>query len=84
MTNTDIRLFMLLIFFIWAIFYSGLWSWKNYNLKRFGALNRRLPPEYTSTEELLNLELMSKEDFHLLHHSRVVVFEKNPIKDIRK
>jgi poly-beta-1,6-N-acetyl-D-glucosamine synthesis protein len=83
MSNTDIRSFMIIILFIWVIFYIGLWSWKNYNLKKFGALNRRLPPDYTTNEELLNLELMSKEDFHLLHQSRVVVFEKNPIKDIR-
>lgn len=84
MTNTDIRSFMLFVFFIWVIFYIGLWSWKNYNIKRFGSLNRRLPPDYTTTQDLLKLELMSIEDFHLLHQSRVVVFEKNPIKEIRK
>ncbi len=84
MTNSDIRSFMLVIFWLWLFFFVGLWSWKNYNLKRFGSLNRRSQPHDTTIEDLLSLELMTEEDFHLLHQSRLVVFEKNPIKDIRK
>ncbi|MGG1677231.1 hypothetical protein ACIFOT_15950 [Neobacillus sp. NRS-1170] len=82
MTNSDIRSFLIMVFCLWLIFYIGLWSWKNYNLKRFGPLKRRSMPNDTTKEDLLRLKLMSEEDFQSLHQSRVVVFEKNPIKDI--
>jgi poly-beta-1,6-N-acetyl-D-glucosamine synthesis protein len=84
MTNRDIRDFIFMIFFIWFFFYIGLWGWKNYNLKKFGQLNRRLQPNLTAKDDLLSLELMNEEDFQLLHQSRLVIFEKNPIKDLRK
>lgn len=84
MTNQDIRFFILMIICIWTFFFIGLWSWKSYNLKRFGPLNRRVKPKLTTQEDLLNLDLMNKEDFLLLHNSRLVIFEKNPIKELRK
>lgn len=84
MTNKEIWSFMWIVFCIWLIFYIVLWCWKNYNLKRFGSLNRRTQPIPTTKKDILSLGLMDEKDFQLLHQSRVVVFEKNPIKDIRK
>lgn len=84
MTNHNILTFMLLILLIWLSFYIGLSIWRIYNLKRFGFLNRRTQPTHTTKEELLNLGLMNEKDYQLLHQSRVVVFEKNPIKELRK
>jgi biofilm PGA synthesis protein PgaD len=82
MTNSDIRSFVFFVFFLWIVFYIGLWSWKLYNKKRFGSLNRRVYPVHSTKEDLLRLKFMSEKDFHSLHESNVIIFEKNPIKDI--
>lgn len=81
-TNGDIRSFLFMVFCLLLFFNIGLWSWKYYNLKRFGPLNRRAVPTPATKEDLLSLELMNEKDFNSLHQSKVVVFEKNPIKDI--
>jgi poly-beta-1,6-N-acetyl-D-glucosamine synthesis protein len=82
MTNSDIRSFLFIVFIIWIVFYLGLWSWKLYNKKRFGSLNRRVYPEHSTKEDLLSLKLISEKDFDSLHESNVIIFEKNPIKDL--
>ncbi|PGS55233.1 hypothetical protein COC46_03585 [Bacillus sp. AFS041924] len=82
MTNHDIRLFILFVMLLWIVFYFGLLGWKFYNLRRLGALNRRKYPKYTTKEDLLNLKLMSEEDYIKLQNSKVIIFEKNPIREL--
>ncbi|MGM7719208.1 poly-beta-1,6-N-acetyl-D-glucosamine biosynthesis protein PgaD [Metabacillus sp. Hm71] len=82
MTNSDIRAFLFIILFIWAIFYLVLWGWKIYNKKRFGSLNRRTYPANATKEDLLSLQFMSEKDYDSLQQSNVIIFEKNPIKEI--
>jgi poly-beta-1,6-N-acetyl-D-glucosamine synthesis protein len=81
-TNSDIRMFIFFAFLIWIFFYIGLFSWKFYNQKRFGSLNRRTYPEPTTKDDLLNLQLMSEENYIILQNSKRIVFEKNPIHEL--
>jgi len=81
MTNEDIRSFLYVVFMILLSFIIGLWSWKFYNKKKFGSYNRRRYPLATTEEELLALNLMSKEDYLLLQESKIVTFEKNPVRE---
>lgn len=82
MTNHDIRFFILIVFLLWIVFYFSLLSWKFYNLRRFGALNRRKYPKFTTKDDLLNLKLMSEEDYIKVQNSKVIIFEKNPIREL--
>ena len=82
MTNHDIRFFILFTILLWIVFYFGLLSWKFYNLKRFGSLRRRSYPKFTTKEDLLNLKLMSEEDYNKLQNSKIIIFEKNPIQGL--
>lgn len=82
MTNKDIRGFLFMAFFMWAVFYVGLWCWKIYNMKRFGSLKRRKYPLPTSKADLLALGLVDDKDYETLQNSKYIVFEKNPIRDL--
>ncbi|TDL76093.1 hypothetical protein [Peribacillus frigoritolerans] len=84
MTNMDIQSFMLLALIMWLAFYVGLWIWKFYNQKRFGSLDRRTYPLPTTKEDLLNLQLINEKDYDTLQQSKMIVFERNPIRDIKK
>ncbi|KEF36782.1 PgaD-like protein [Schinkia azotoformans MEV2011] len=81
-TNKDIQIFTFKGFLIWFCFYFGLRIWRQYNRRRFGILTRRHYPGPTTKEEMLALQLMSKENFELVQQSKFVVFEKNPIRDL--
>lgn len=81
-TNKDILSFTLNGFLIWSWFYFGLRIWRQYNTRRFGKLTRRKYPEPTTKEEILSLQFMSKENFEMVQRSKLVVFEKNPIRDL--
>lgn len=82
MTNHDIRFFILFVILLWIVFYFGLLGWKFYNLKRFGSLRRRSYPKFTTKEDLLNLKLMSEEDYNKLEDSKIIIFENNPIQEL--
>ncbi|MFF3021877.1 poly-beta-1,6-N-acetyl-D-glucosamine biosynthesis protein PgaD [Gottfriedia sp. NPDC057948] len=82
MTNHDIRFFILFVILLWIVFYFGLLGWKFYNLKRFGSLRRRSYPKFTTKEDLLNLKLMSEEDYNKLQDSKIIIFENNPIQEL--
>lgn len=82
-TNNDIQNF----FGINALILVGIISvflfWRFYNKKRFGNLNRRTYPELTTDTDMLDLALMSPNDYHHLQNNRFVVFEQNPIQDLK-
>ena len=82
MTNSEIRLFIFFVFLIWLLFYIGLLGWKFYNQKRFGSLTRRKYPELTTKEDLLNLQLMSEDDYSKLQNSKIIIFDRNPIREL--
>ncbi len=84
MTNQDIRMFILLTFNCFFIFCSILLSWKFYNKNKFGQLNRRLEPKQTIKEDMLALNLMDEETYDLLFKEKVIIFEKNPLKELER
>jgi poly-beta-1,6-N-acetyl-D-glucosamine synthesis protein len=81
-TNKDIQIFLFNGFLIWLSFYIGLWVWRFYNRKRFGTLRRRTYPKPVTRANMLELQLMSEENYDLVQRSKLVVFEENPIRDI--
>ncbi|HAX73077.1 MAG TPA: poly-beta-1,6-N-acetyl-D-glucosamine biosynthesis protein PgaD [Firmicutes bacterium] len=81
-TNQDIQSFFL-VSAIWiGIIFSLLYIWRTYNKQRFGKLKRRKMPLVTSDEEMVNLKLVDKDDYENLQQHKVIVFEKNPVKDL--
>ncbi|MFN4213508.1 poly-beta-1,6-N-acetyl-D-glucosamine biosynthesis protein PgaD [Exiguobacterium sp.] len=83
-TNADIR--GLLALGLMALLASALilFTWRTYNKKRYGSLNRRKPPTPTTIEELASLGLMDEADIQRLQTEKVVVFTDNPVKELPK
>ncbi|MDD4593254.1 MAG: poly-beta-1,6-N-acetyl-D-glucosamine biosynthesis protein PgaD [Parabacteroides sp.] len=81
-SNNDIRRFLAMTFIIFLIFFVSLLSWKYYNKARFGKLNRRSRPGDTTDKEICDLKLVDAITYERLKKEKVVIFEKNPIKEI--
>lgn len=81
-TNEDIRRFIgkSILYFIMCLI--GLFLWKVYNTKRYGHLNRREHPPNTLDQEMIELGLVQGAVYHRLQNEQVIIFEKNPIKDV--
>lgn len=81
-TNRDIR--ELLGFGALALLISAcaLYVWRTYNKKRFGPLSRRKAPTDTTREDWLKLELIEPDEIERLQRDKVIVFEKNPVKEL--
>ena len=82
MTNNDINWFLIIVFLLLIMSFFILIIWRTYNKKKFGSLNRRVYPENTTKEEMLNLNLISEENFNRLQENGVLIFEENPIKEL--
>jgi biofilm PGA synthesis protein PgaD len=84
MTNND----------IWDIFKIGaillisiyilLSAWGSYNKKKYGSLRRRKYPAPTTEEDLMKLNMIDEITYEELQNERVIVLEKNPIKNVEK
>ena len=83
-TNEDIRQFSLISLVWFVVGILGLLTWKCYNFKRYGKLNRRKPPMPTTQQEILELGLIEHEIYDQLQNSKVIILETNPIKDLRE
>ncbi|WP_042273551.1 poly-beta-1,6-N-acetyl-D-glucosamine biosynthesis protein PgaD [[Clostridium] dakarense] len=81
-TNYDIIKFIKTSIIIFIISFFILFCWRLYNKIRFGKLNRRSAPSTTSDEEMLNLNLIDLETYEILQREEIIVFEKNPIKEL--
>lgn len=81
-SNNDIRRFLEMIFIIFSVFFLSLLSWKYYNKIRFGKLGRRSMPGETTDKEIRDLELVDALTHERLRTGKVIIFEKNPIKEI--
>ena len=82
MSNHDIRMFLLKALICFGIFFVTLNLWKFYNKIKFGNLNRRTMPTDTTDEDMLGLKLVDVETYELLKTNKVIIFEKNPIKEL--
>ncbi|MFK3988124.1 MULTISPECIES: poly-beta-1,6-N-acetyl-D-glucosamine biosynthesis protein PgaD [Exiguobacterium] len=82
-TNADIR--ELLFFGLVSSFVAALllFIWRTYNKRKYGPLNRRQMPKDTTLDDWLALDLMEPEDIHRLQSDKVIVFEKNPVKELK-
>ena len=83
-TNQDIRWFLFTTFILFWLFFAGLVAWKYYNKIRFGSLIRRIMPQETTDQEMLSLNLVDSQTYELLKKQKVIIFEKNPIKELIK
>lgn len=83
-TNEDIR--GLISFGVLILIGSAtlLFVWRTYNKKRYGPLNRRKMPTPTTLEELNNLGLIEPSTIEMLQHDKVIIFEKNPVKELEE
>ena len=81
-TNHDIR--ELLGLGSLALFSSAcaLYVWRTYNKKRFGPLDRRKAPTDTTREDWMKLALIEPDEIDRLQRDKVIVFEKNPVKEL--
>lgn len=84
MSNQDIRMFLLKTLIYFIIFFSVLLSWKYYNKIRFGRLHRRSKPLMTTDEDMLNLNLIDAEVYKILRTDKVIIFEKNPVREMER
>ena len=84
MFNSDIRSFLAVAFILFLLFFISLLAWKYYNKIKFGSLNRRSMQKETTDEEMLGLNLVNSETYEKLKKEKVIVFEKNPIKELTK
>lgn len=82
-TNHDIQLFFMWLVLGSILIFLIIWLWKMYNAKRYGPLTRRKHPLPTTDEDMLALELMSEADLKKLKSQKIVVFEFNPVKDLK-
>lgn len=80
-TNVDVKNFIKLIWCLFSMAFFTLFIWSYYNRRRFGSLTRRHYPSETTKEDLLKLNMIDEETYDKLQNSKVIVFEKNPIKD---
>ena len=81
-TNADIRDLISFGVLILIGLATLLFVWRTYNKKRYGPLNRRKAPKDTTFEDLNNLGLIEPSTIEMLQREKVVVFEKNPVKDL--
>lgn len=81
-SNNDIQSFIKISLFYFLISFFILYLWRIYNIKRFGSLNRRVYPENTTENEILQLDLVTPEVYKTLQNKKIIVFEENPIRDI--
>lgn len=81
-SNNDIRRFLAMTFIIFLIFFVSLLSWKYYNKIRFGKLGRRSMPKETTDKEICDLKLVDAITYERLKREKVIIFEKNPVKEI--
>ncbi|MGL4338077.1 MAG: hypothetical protein ACRCST_14380 [Turicibacter sp.] len=81
-TNQDIQRVMFLGALFFCLSFLLLSTWRFYNKRRFGSLDRRVAPQPTTDEEILSLNLISPEDYHSLQTSKIIIFEENPVKDL--
>jgi biofilm PGA synthesis protein PgaD len=84
MSNHDIRMFLLKAFIYFSIFFTILISWKYYNKIRYGRLNRRSKPLVTTDEDMLRLNLIDEEVYNVLKTDKVIIFEKNPVRELER
>lgn len=84
MPNSQLRHFLYFGAAIWLLFFTLLWSWRFYNKKRFGPLTRRKYPRRASDEDMLALQLVSRENYMKLKNAKVITFERNPIRAMKK
>lgn len=83
-TNEDIRDLISFAALILIGLATLLFVWRTYNKKRYGPLNRRKAPTPTTLEELNNLGLIEPSTIEMLQHDKVIIFEKNPVKDLEE
>lgn len=84
-TNYEIIQFIEIIMMIFIVLFLFLFCWKTYNNKKVsGKLDRSLNPGITSDKEMLNLNLVDLKTYKILQNEKVIVFEKNPIKELAK
>lgn len=81
-TNNDIQYFVKLSIMYFCISYIILFSWKMYNKKRFGKLQRRADSKPTSDEEMLSLGLIKPEIYKILKTDKIIIFDENPVRDL--
>lgn len=81
-TNEDIRDLISFAALILIGLATLLFVWRTYNKKRYGPLNRRKAPTPTTLEELNNLGLIEPSTIEMLQHDKVIIFEKNPVKEL--
>lgn len=80
--NSDIVDFLKIFLIIFILSLITLFTWKMYNKKRFGSLNRRKDPGLTSDEEMLKLNLIKLEDYKILKKEKIIIFDKNPVNEL--
>ncbi|MDS0524583.1 PgaD family protein [Clostridium sp. SHJSY1] len=83
-TNSDIRYFMVISVIYFVFSFLILFSWKMYNKKRYGSLNRRKDPGPTTEKEMLDLELIDPEIYTILQENDIIIFEENPVKELSR
>lgn len=81
-TNTDIRDLISFGVLVMIGLSVLLFVWRTYNKKRYGPLKRRKPPVPTTIEDLNNLGLIDATTIERLQHDKVIIFEKNPVKEL--
>lgn len=81
-TNTDIRELISFGVLVMIGLSVLLITWRTYNKKRYGQLNRRKPPIPSTIEDLNNLGLIDATTIERLQHDKVITFEKNPVKEL--
>lgn len=82
--NSDIQEFLAISILFFVLSFIILSTWRIYNKKRFGKLNRRSKPEDSTDEDILRLKLINIEDYEKMKNNRIIVFENNPIKELSK
>ena len=83
-TNADIRGLISLGVLILIGLATLLFIWRTYNKKRYGPLNRRKTPTPTTLEELNNLGLIEPSTIEMFQQDKVIIFEKNPVKELEE
>ncbi|WP_214744315.1 poly-beta-1,6-N-acetyl-D-glucosamine biosynthesis protein PgaD [Exiguobacterium sp. s189] len=83
-TNEDIRSLISFAVLILIGLATLLFVWRTYNKKRYGPLNRRKTPTPTTLEELNNLGLIEPSTIEMLQQDKVIIFEKNPVKELEE
>lgn len=83
-TNNDIIQFVAISVSYFCLSFLILFSWKMYNKKRFGSLNRRKKPDDTTDEEMLSLCLIQPKDYIVLQTEKIITFNENPVSELSR